>query len=95
MGIRGNKGLQWGTRGNKGEQGGTRGNKEYFLENRRGELFFEPFRFTVSKTSTGASMIFAVKINNLVKENLNKIWGFLTRSLSTVQNKTHVIHLNS
>ena len=78
------KGEQGETRGNngelgeQGEQGWTRGNKEYVLENRRGELFFESFRFTVSKTSAGASMIFAVKMNNLVKKNLNKIWGFLT-----------------
>ena len=81
--------------GEQGEQGWTRGNKEYVLENRGGELFVESFRFTVSKTSAGASMIFAVKMNNLVKKNLNKIWGFLTRSLCTVQNKTHVIHFNS
>ena len=78
------KGEQGETRGNNGElgeqreQGWTRGNKEYVLENRRGELFFESFRFTVSKTSAGASMIFAVKMNNLVKKNHNKIWGFLT-----------------
>ena len=78
------KGEQGETRGNngelgeQGEQGWTRGNKEYVLENRRGELFFESFRFTVSKTSAGASMIFAVKMNNLVKKNHNKIWGFLT-----------------
>ena len=65
------------------------------MENRRGELFFESFRFTVSKTSAGASMIFAVKMNNLVKKNLSKIWGFMTRSLCTVQNKTHVINFNS
>ena len=75
--TRGNNGEQWGTRGTR-EQGWTRGNKEYVLENRRGELFFESFRFTVSKTSAGASMIFAVKMNNLVKKNHNKILGFLT-----------------
>ena len=95
------KGEQGETRGNngelgeQGEQGWTRGNKEYVLENRRGELFFESFRFRVSKRNAGASMIFAVKMNNLVKKKLNKIWGFLTRSLSTVENKTHVIHFNS
>ena len=48
------------------------------MENRRGELFFESFRFAVSKTSAGVSMTLALKMNKLVKKNLNKIWGFLT-----------------